>query len=633
MPSYQYPVSHKQLGAIYNKNKSIFRLWAPTQDKVLLAIYENSLCIHRMLYVMKKDIDGVFEITIEEDLEGAFYTFIIGDSEVTDPYSVGVSENGVRSAVVDLSKTNPKGWENHFIPRGSLPCDAIIYELNLMDYSGKENSHKKGAYLSLVDVENGEDGCRKGIFHLKDLGVSHVHILPINDFLTVEECKEARWENNYNWGYDPEHYNVPEGSYSSAPWDPKKRIFELKKMIMELHRAGIKVVLDVVYNHTYRSKDSNFNVLVPDYYYRMKADGSFSNGSGVGNELATERPMVRKFILESLVYWVTEYKVDGFRFDLMGLIDKETVYQIVKKLKEIDEEILIYGEPWVAFESVLPIEERTLKGSQSDCSFSVYNDAFRDGIKGGNDDESKGFIQGNCHMKNIVETGIAGTIDYDILHRGFAKNPSETINYINSHDNLILYDKIKKTCPHSSEEELIRLNKFALSILFTSQGIPFIHEGNEMLRNKQMIANSYNSPLEVNEMNWRHKEKYYDFYTFVRELISLRKAYKCLRLNRAEEIRQKLKFISTRECTIAYSIKEDYDDFNYLFIIHNAMETPVHIPLTSVFSKEEFNLETIKVKRIFDERGTNYTIYDITESKSFVGNPQSTVIYRIILRQ
>ncbi|RBP70211.1 pullulanase [Alkalibaculum bacchi] len=632
MPNDQYPVSHKQLGSIYSKNKTIFRLWAPTQEKILLAIYENSLCIHRMLYNMKKDIDGVFEITIEKDLEGKFYTFIVNDSEVTDPYSVAVSENGVRSAVVDLKKTDPGGWKIHSIPRGSLPCDTIIYELNLIDYTGKKNSDKKGAYLSLVDSEDKGKGYQEGLSHLKDLGVTHVHILPVNDFLTVEECKETKRENNYNWGYDPEHYNVPEGSYSSVPSDPKNRIFELKKMIMKLHQAGIKVILDVVYNHTYRSKDSNFNVLVPDYYYRMKEDGSFSNGSGVGNELATERSMVRKFILESVVYWVKEYKVDGFRFDLMGLIDKETVNEIVIALKRIDKEILIYGEPWIGFDSILPIKERTLKGSQAHQGFSVYNDAFRDGIKGGNDDESKGFIQGNCHMKNIVETGIAGTIDYDILHRGFAKDPEESINYINSHDNLILYDKIKKTCPYSSEEELIKLNKFALSILFTSQGIPFIHEGNEILRTKQMVANSYDSPLAINKINWDYKERYYDFYTFVRDLIYLRKAYRCFRLNTAEEIRQRLKFVSTRECTIAYTIKEDHDDFDYLLIIHNAMETHVGIPFTSVFSKEEVALESMKVKKIFDERGIAYTTYDITKSKSFTGAPQSTVIYQIVLR-
>ncbi len=633
MSSCQYPVSYKQLGLIYSKNKTTFRVWSPTHEKILLAIYENSLSVHRMLYNMKKDTDGVFEITIEEDLEGKFYTFLVSDSEVTDPYSVGVSENGVRSAVVDLSKTNPEGWEDHSIPTGSDPCDAIIYELNLVDYIGKEKSSEKGAYLSLVDLEDTWRGYRRGLSHLKDLGITHVHILPVNDFLTIDECKKTKRENNYNWGYDPEHYNVPEGSYSSMPSEPNNRIHELKKMIMELHKAGIKVILDVVYNHTYRSKDSNFNVLVPGYHYRMKEDGTFSNGSGVGNELATERPMVRQFILESLIFWVKEYKVDGFRFDLMGLMDKATVHEAVRALKKIDEEILIYGEPWIGFESILPVEERTLKGCQAGLGFSVYNDAFRDGIKGGNDDESKGFIQGNCHMKNIVETGIAGTIDYDMLHRGFAKNPQETINYINSHDNLILYDKIKKTCPGASEEKLIKLNKFALSILFTSQGIPFIHEGNEMLRTKNMIANSYNSPLEINEINWNFKEKYYDFYVFVRELISLRNAYRCFRLKTAEEIRKKLKFVPSRECTIAYTLKEDHDDFDYLLIIHNATEVPIRIPIVSVFPTEEASLDNMKVKRIFDERGIAYTTYNMKKSKSFVGIPQSTVIYQITVSQ
>lgn len=602
------PTTNKNLGITYTPKKTIFRVWSPLREKIELLLYPDANSIRRTSYSMTKKEDGVHEITMDGDLKGYFYTYLIeGKLEVTDPYSIASSINSIRSAIIDLEDTNPMGWHEHFIPKNNNGCSPIIYEVHIKDFTAHPSSGvvNRGKYLGFI-----ED---KVLSHLKDLGVTHIHLMPVYDFLTVREDAEYFFDDdNYNWGYDPELYNVPEGSYSTNPNDPISRIKELKTLIMELHKAGFKVILDVVYNHTYRAYDSNFNIIVPSYYYRSLEDGSFSNGSGCGNEIASERPMVRKFIIDSLKYWVNEYKVDGFRFDLMALIDIDTIEEAISQLRQIKPDIFIYGEPWIGGPTTLPDHKKTTKGKQSKFSFGLFNDDFRNAIKGDNDGDGKGFVQGNLDLKVFVETGIAGSIYYDDAHNGFATNPNESINYVNSHDNLILTDKMSKVFPSLDKEGLKRFNKLAFSILFTSQGIPFIHAGNEFLRSKHMVHNSYNSPLRINAIDWSLKEKNLDFYNYFKDLIKLRKAYKELRLERAEDIRNKLKFMDYPSTCgiIAYTIAMD-KECKYLLVIHNVSQHNCFISKIAIKNhlknKYGYLNEEINLISIFDIDGLTQT--------------------------
>ena len=572
---YNYlPVTNKKLGMIYSEEKTVFRLWSPLRGDIELLLYQDAMSPWRRSYKMQKFEDGTHEVIIEGDLKGQYYNYLIDKKyEVTDPYALASSINSLRTAIIDLKDSDPIGWDQVHIKHNQIDT-PIIYEVHVKDFTFHKNSGVKnrGKYLGFVEKDTKYQGLDTGLSHLMDLGVTHIHLMPVYDFLTVrEEDVYFSRDDNYNWGYDPELYNVPEGSYATKPEDPISRIRELKTLIMEVKKAGLNVVLDVVYNHTYRNFDSNFNVLMPNYYYRIRDDGSFSDGSSCGNELATERYMVEKFIIDSLLYWVEEYKVDGFRFDLMGLIDIKTVTKLVNVLREVHPNILIYGEPWTGGITILNNDLKTRKGRQSKAKFALFNDDFRDAIRGDNDGYGQGFIHGNLDCKAKTETGIAGSIYYDDGRIGFTTNALETINYVNSHDNLILADKIKKTFEGANEDFLEKINKLALSILFTSQGIPLIHAGNEFLRSKNMVSNSYNSAHDINTIDWALKEKNYSFYKYCRDLISLRKEYKGFNLKTDESIRNSLGFLDmVCNCkVIAYTlVDEDLDE--RLLIIHNA---------------------------------------------------------------
>ncbi|HCX65107.1 MAG TPA: type I pullulanase, partial [Eubacteriaceae bacterium] len=408
--------------------------------------------------------------------------------------------------------------------------------------------------------------------------------------------------------YDPEHYNVPEGSYASRPSDPKNRIKELKTLIMILHNEGFQVIMDVVYNHTYRGKTSHLNLLASDYYYRLREDGSFSDGAGCGNELATEKEMVRKMIIDSLVYWMEEYKVDGFRFDLMALIDIETISKAVQVLRMIKKDVLIYGEPWTADQTVLKDECMTRKGKQQKRSFAFFNDEYRDAIKGDSDGIKGGFVQGEGFLKKEVEKGIAGSIYYDDERIGFTATPQETVNYVNSHDNLILYDKMAKMFPHQ-DGFIERINKMAFFLLFVSQGIPFIHAGNEFLRSKSMVENSYRSGIEINKVNWEDKLRHYHFFVFFKELIALRKAFPEFRLRSAEEIRSRLLFLhfNPNDDRLLGFVLRKTDDKGHLLVLVNAKDTPEIIPTQNIRkelkSHEEVIGEKCYYQLVFDVEG------------------------------
>lgn len=564
----------KKLGIDYSKERTLFRVLAPTVDDIKLVIYQGPEEISRDMYNMERDADGVYQAEIQGDLNGKFYTYLVeGRDEVTDPYSYAVSLNGIRSSILDLEETDPEGFRYHKIPFRENLCKSIIYEVHIKDFTIHPSSGvaHRGKYVGFGEEGTEYNGLSTGIDHLKELGITHVHLMPVYDYLSVKEEKEYFYhEKNYNWGYDPEHYNIPEGSYSIKPEDPKMRIRELKSLIMKLHQAGISVVVDVVYNHTYRCEASNFNVLYPNYFYRRLNSGKFSDGSNCGNEIATEKEMVRKFIIESLVYWVKEYKVDGFRFDLMALIDIDTVEEIVTELKEIKSDILIYGEPWTGGPTPLPHNKTTSKGKQGDKGFAFFNDVFRDAIKGDNEGYKKGFAQGNIKGKKGTEIGIVGSIYYDDDHIGFASSPSETINYVNSHDNLILQDKLLKLYPDYTNEDFIRHTKFIMTILFTSQGIPFIHAGNEFLRSKDMVANSFKSPVSVNAIDWTLKEKNIELFNFMKDLIELKKKYPEFSICSADKIKEKIEFLDTKldENFIAYTLEIEKCK-RYFLIIHN----------------------------------------------------------------
>lgn len=633
MTKWQEELLDKEMGLIYSKKESIFRVYSPVRKDISLRIYNDYNDILYEEYEMTKNEDGCFEKILKEDLNGKYYTYVLdGLEEVTDPYSISSSMNSTKSAIVNLEETNPEGWEDHNIA-DIKRSEAIIYELHIKDFTYSENSGVKypGKYLGLAEKGTRYKGYTTGLDHLKELGVTHIHLMPIYDFLTVKEEESLfNEDDNYNWGYDPELYNVPEGSYSLDSTDPKSRIYELKTLIKEIHEQGMKVVLDVVYNHVYRSWNSNFHKLYPNYYLRMKEDGSFSDGGGVGSEMASEKPMFRKFILESINYWQKEYKVDGFRFDLMGLIDIDTMKEVVNTARKNDPDVLIYGEPWTCRDTTLPYEKRTLKGSQRNNGFACFNDTFRDSIKGDNNGSVLGFAMGDFNKKLIVETGIAGSIDLDNNHIGFTNSPEETINYVNSHDDMILYDKIESSLKNASDEDKESIYKLCNSIIFMSFGIPFIHEGNEFLRSKNGISNTYNKPISINKVDWSLKEKNYDTFIFFKELINLRKELKFFSEFNRIDIKNNLKFLDLKhKPSIAYYVT--YEDNIYLFV-HNAKDRPLELIKSNLCdimtSKIGDKLEnTRKILKIFNKNGK--VNEDVSELDNVIIDKFSTEVYKI----
>lgn len=590
--------TEKKLGMIYRKDRTIFRVWSPIKDKIKLILYKTEALEEKEILTMKKSKDGTHELNLEGDHKGKFYNYLIdGKFEVTDPYSVSSAINSRASAIIDLKETDPKGFREHKSANNASNENPIIYEAHIKDFTAEKNSGVKnrGKYLGFVEEGTQYKGFKTGLDHLKELGVTHIHLMPVYDFFTVDEEKEKFLDDeNYNWGYDPELYNVPEGSYATNPNDPLNRIRELKTLIMKLHENGFKVILDVVYNHTYKSVESNFNTIMPGYYYRMTKDGKFSNGTGTGNEIDTQMPMARKFILDSVKYWVDEYKVDGFRFDLLGLIDIDTTKKIVKTLKEKDPNIFIYGEPWGAGRTTLYMEDMSLKGTQKSLGFAYFNDDFRNALKGDSNGNYPGFTQGNSKYKWGVELGIAGSIDYNGTHKGFTDSPFESINYLNSHDDLIIYDKMKKVFPGILKHDLERLNRFAFSGLFTSQGIPFITSGNEFLRSKDGITNTYKSPLSVNVIDWSLKKENIHFFRYFKDLIKLRKENPEFSLKTSKEVNEKLKFMqfeSTKNI-IVYTIKKKA---GYLLVVHNGKFNDAYIVIEDVLEFINNNYKTEKL--------------------------------------
>jgi pullulanase len=558
-----YPVYEgSDLELIYSPQSSSFRVWAPTASEVKLLLYDNGNegGAYKNTNMNRSD-DGTWDLEIKENLKGKFYTFQIriGEKWLDETPGMWVKATGVngkRAAIIDFSETNPDGWENDVHPPLKNYTDIMLYEVHVRDFSISPTSGMKNKGKFLAFTERGTKnaaGESTGIDHLKELGVTHIHLLPSFDFASIDETKLN--DNKYNWGYDPVNYNVPEGSYSTDPYNPVTRIKEFKQMVQSLHQSGIRVIMDVVYNHTAAAKDSHLNLLVPDYFYRMNADSTWSNASGCGNETASERAMMRKFIIESVVYWASEYHIDGFRFDLMGIHDIETMNEVRAALDKIDPSIFVYGEGWTAANSPLPEEKRAVKKNAKQLeNIAVFSDDIRDALKGSwMHSEIPGFVSGIDSLEESVKFGVVGAtqhpqVDYTKLiysKSSYVNNPTQIINYVSCHDDMCLVDKLNEAKPlDATPEELIRFNKLAQTVVFTSQGVPFLYAGEELYRNKKGIHNTYQSPDSINQIDWNFKTINKDIFTYYKNLISLRKNHAAFRIPTQDMLQQHLKFLN-----------------------------------------------------------------------------------------
>lgn len=558
----------------YTPKQTTFKLNAPKKPTIrLYAVGRGGKAEKKVK--MKQTSENVWQATINGDLKGKFYTFDIGKGETPGVFAKAVGCNGQRGAIIDMKTTNPIGWENDDILVLQNPADLVIYEMHHRDFSIDKSSGlmNKGKFLALTE--------QKAIKHLKELGINAVHILPSYDFASVNEGNTT--DPQYNWGYDPLNYNVPEGSYSNDAELPSRRILEFKQMVQALHKAGIRVILDVVYNHTFDIEGSNFERTFPKAYYRYTADGKPSNGSGCGNETASEKPLMREFMLESMKYWMKEYHIDGFRVDLMGVHDIETMNIIRNELTAFNPNVFIYGEGWSAGKCAYPTEKLAVKANMKQMpGIAAFSDELRDALRGPfNDDKQAAFLGGIAGFEESIKAGIAGMIahpqvDYSKVNYSkepWANEPTQMISYVSCHDDMCLVDRIKASIPEAAYDmdELIRLNQLAQTAVFTSQGVPFMLSGEEMLRDKKGVHNSYNSPDEINHLDWNNLKTYPQVFAYYKGLIHLRKAHPAFRLGSAELVRKHLEFLPTQDCLVAFRLKNHAggDKWNNIYVVLN----------------------------------------------------------------
>lgn len=613
MQKFDYEVyTGNDLGAVYSPKMTRFKVWAPEAESVKLNLYkqgEGDNLIEQ--HIMKKSANGTYVFEKQGDCNGIYYTYTVvnhgEEQEAVDPYTKAAGVNGQRGMVINLAKTNPQGFELDGYRNPEHITDAIIYEGSVRDFTMDESSgvFHNGKFLGLTEANTTNHfGEATALDYISGLGVTHVQILPAFDFETVDEKNQKA---QYNWGYDPDNYNVPEGSYAVSPYDGAVRIQEMKQMVLALHSRGIGVIMDVVFNHTYRRDDSNLQKIVPGYYYRSDETG-YTNGSGCGNEVASDRPMVQKLIVDSLIYWAKEYHIDGFRFDLMGVLDIDTMNVIAERLKEIRSDIYLYGEGWNGGPSSLAEEKRAFKASAKKMpGIGMFNDDIRDTIKGSVFyDDHLGFVNGGTHLENALRYGITGAVahpqvDYDAYgSKPWAKEPGQSINYVSCHDNYTLWDKLSVSCPEASEEKKKAMNRLCAAIVFTSQGVPFIQAGEEFLRSKPLpekkgfAENSYNMPDAVNSIKWDNIHEYPDMIAYYKGLMALRKAHPVFRMQSEAEMTQNLCFLSdTPENVVAYLLKGKGAD-----------DTPENILVIFNGNDEEilYNLPEGKWKILVDDK-------------------------------
>lgn len=569
----KYPAyTGKDLGLVYSSERSAFRIWSPVASEAELLFYKEGIGGEPVSRVsMTKSVSGTWTATVKGNQVGKFYVFRVKINnewlnEVPDPYAKAVGVNGKRAMVVDLSQTNPEGWKNDKAPSFKNPTDAIVYELHVRDASISDNSGitGKGKFIGLTETgTKNEQGLPTGLDHLKELGITHVHLLPCFDYNSVDETRLDKPQ--FNWGYDPLNYNAPEGSYSTDPYNAGVRIKEFKQLVQTFHKNGLRVVMDVVYNHTALTESSYFNQLVPGYYYRQDKNGKFSNATACNNEVASERAMVRKFILESVLYWAKEYHIDGFRFDLMGVHDIETMNLISKELHKVSPSILLYGEGWTAGASPLPDAARALKANASKLDrIAVFSDDIRDGIKGSVfDNNDRGFASGKRGTEESIKFGIVASckhpqVNYKKVNyskKPYALQPYHTVTYCECHDNHVLWDKLAISAKDATEAERKEMHKLALTIVLTSQGISFLHAGTEFLRTKNGNENSFDAGDSINAINWNLKSTNKDVFDYVKLLIAMRKEHPAFRMTNAQDIAKNIRFLDNQPgMTIIYTI-------------------------------------------------------------------------------
>lgn len=596
----EYPIPEGKLVEMeYSPIETKFTLWAPTAEEVRVLLYDsgNEGSAYQTLSLEMGE-DGIWNTSIKEDLKGKFYTFNVkvngkwlGDTPGIMAKAVGV--NGKRAAVIDLRSTDPEGWANDVRPLLKDYADIIVYEMHHRDFSLDSVSgiRNKGKFLALTELgTTTSQGEKTGIDHLKELGVTHVHILPSYDYASVDESKPDKAQ--YNWGYDPQNYNVPDGSYSTDPYKPDVRIKEFKQMVQALHKAGIRVVLDVVYNHTFNTEESNFERTVPGYFYRQTKDGKPANGSGCGNETASDRAMMRKYMVESVLYWINEYHIDGFRFDLMGIHDIETMNEIRAAVDKIDPSIFIYGEGWAASAPQLDQEELAMKANIYKMPrIAAFSDEMRDGLRGGWDDDRKGaFLIGQPGHEMSIKFGLVGAVKHpqvindsvNYSKEPWALQPTQMISYVSCHDDMCLADRLKATMPDATDEERASLHKLAETFVFTSQGVPFIFAGDEMMRDKKGIHNSYNSSDSINTIDWRNKTIHHDVFDYVRELIALRKNHPAFRMGDADKVRQYMEFLPVEGSNlVAFILKDNAngDSWKNIIVAFNSRKEPAKLSI------------------------------------------------------
>lgn len=630
------------LGAVIKDGKTVFKTWSPLATGVYLNLYLDGEGDNKIETLpMEKTDHGVWYVEILRNLDGVFYTYTFefdhkNKSETIDIYAKACGVNGNRGAVVDFKTTDPAGWNKVKKPRCKNACDAVVYECHVRDFSADPSSgvipEHRGKFLAFADDKTSYDGVATCLSHLKELGVTHVHLLPVEDYATVDESKPHL--NQYNWGYDPKNFNCLEGSYSTDPFDPKNRIREFKELVLALHKNGIGVIMDVVYNHTYFTEESAFEKSFPYYYHRIRNDGSFSNGSGCGNETASNHIMMRKFMIDSLRFWATEYKIDGFRFDLMALHDIETVNIIRDELNKIDPQIIMYGEGWTGGESPLPADRLAYKwNSYQFGRVGLFNDNIRDSIKGGTfNPYDKGYISGNRNAVSTLRRGIVGSIPHhqinDAKEACWAFEPTQAVNYCEAHDNHTLWDKLCISAKNDSEGARIAMDKLAAAIVILSQGMPFIQLGQDFLRSKPRLLkegevpddvniyshDSYNAPDYTNAIKWDRKKKYLDVFNYYKALIRLRKGSPLFRMSVKEDVDAHLQFLETSDCNCV-SWKLERDDECYV------------IALNPYFEDRTFRLPAGRFYLRLDNEGK---MNKFAVSGDFVCPPLSAVVYKRI---
>ena len=568
----------------YTPKETKFQLFAPNNAKqVTVRIYKDGLNGKTIKSVkMQKAGNECWTATVKGDLMGKFYTFDMGKGECPGVFAKAVGANGKRGAIINMANTNPEGWANDQHPVCKSPADLVIYEMHHRDFSiARKDARYPGKFMALTEPW--------AINHLKSLGVNAIHILPSYDYGSVDETRLS--DNKYNWGYDPVNYNVPEGGYSTNPYQPEVRINEFKQMVQAMHKAGIRVILDVVYNHTYDIEHSNFQRTYPDYFYRKTAEGQYSNGSGCGNETASEKPMMRQFMIESVKYWINEYHIDGFRFDLMGVHDIETMNAIRKAVNEIDPSLFIYGEGWSAGACAIPNEQLGMKANIPQMpTIAAFSDEIRDALRGPfSDDTQPAFLAGLAGHKESIKFGIAGAIRHpqvdmtkvNYSQKPWAIEPTQMISYVSCHDDMCLVDRLKSSIPGITNNELIRLDLLAQTAVFTSQGVPFMLSGEELLRNKKGVHNSFESPDSINQLNWDNLKLYPQVFNYYKNLIQLRKNHPAFRLGNADLVRKHLEFIDTPENVVAFRLKNyaSRDDWRNIIVVLNASKEPAEVTI------------------------------------------------------